>query len=562
MGDRIARRGAEVCVEGGNVLNELIARLLAPGTAHCPTFVEDTAWLPVIDGFAYFAQVLELLDRAGPGDSAFVTGLQIDPDVDLAGRGRSDEGYRPLRDLLAEKAAAGVDVRVLLTAAVFSGSVPGVRIGPFRANALAALAFRRHEALRGRVLLDWSGAGIGCHHQKMVVLHVGGELTAFVGGLDLSPNRYDAEPHDRLSIGEQRWGWHDGAVRLRGPAAARVWEVYRSRWQEAATLPPRPVYVPPARWEVMNPQPFPADLPPAPPVAAEAAAGTAVQVMRSFAPWRIDQLFMLHRRHWTTLPRSGVHEVHRGLTTAIRGARRYIYLEDQYFYEVPGGRRAFQLYGLLRDAAARGVKVILVCSGRKDPADGGVNKFRRRVTGDIQRGVIDQLEPADRANVMMHRIEDLTVHTKLMLVDDVFAAIGSANFYSRSMYGTDTEITTAFVTTGTQVRDLRVQLWAEHLRTPLTGELRPHLEDLDLAIGIWHPYWLPPDAPAGTWRRAGYPAGFAPEERVLVPVGPWPEPSPRPLRRAAEGATKAARKGVRMAQSGIRSGADLMNTGD
>lgn len=192
---------------------------------------------------------------------------------------------------------------------------------------------------------------------------------------------------------------------------------------------------------------------------------------------------------------------------------------------------------------------MLVCSGRKDPVDAGVNKFRRRVTGDVQRGVIDQLDPADRGNVIMHRIEDLTVHTKLALVDDVFASIGSANFFSRSMRGTDTELSTAFVTTGDQVRDLRVRLWAEHLRTELTDELAPRLADLDLALGMWRPEWLPPDAPAGTWRVPGYPAGFAPAERVLVPVGPWPEPSPRPLRRAAHGARRGAAK---VADSGRR----------
>ncbi|RZT88583.1 phosphatidylserine/phosphatidylglycerophosphate/cardiolipin synthase-like enzyme [Pseudonocardia sediminis] len=534
----------------GTTLDELTRRYLVPGTAQSPTFTEDTEWVPVIDGIDYFAQVSALLDRAGPGDSFFATGLQIESDMDLTGRAPGDEGYRPLTDLLAEKASAGVDVRILLTAAVFSGSVPGVKIGPFRANVFAALAFREHASLRGRVLLDWSGAGIGCHHQKMVVLHVGGELTAFVGGLDLSANRYDAEPHDRLSIGEERWGWHDGAVRLRGPAAARVWEVYRGRWLEAASLPSRDVWFPPARWEQMNPEPYLHDLPPAPDVPAYPSPGTSVQVLRSFRPWKIDQWFALYRRHWTVMPKHGVREVFHALAAAIRGAQHYIYLEDQYFYEAPGGRRAFRLYGLLRDAAARGVKVVLVCSGRKDPADGGVNKFRRRVTGDIQRGVIDQLDPADRGNVMMHRIEDLTVHTKLMLVDDVFAGVGSANFFSRSMRGTDSELSTVMVTTGDHVRELRVRLWAEHLRTPLTDELRPALEDIDLAIGIWHPHWLPPDSPAGSWRRPGYPAGFAPAERVLVPVGPWPEPSPRPLRRAADGAKKGAKAGVRKIQAG------------
>ena len=547
----------------GTALDALTDRYLVPGTADCPTFREDTEWVPIVDGVAYFAELRALLDRAGPGDSVLIAGLNLEPDMDLTGREPGEDGYEPLSDRLARLAGDGVDVRVLLTAAVFSGSVPGVAIGPFRANAFAALALRERPELRGRVLLDWSGSGIGCHHQKIVLAHVGGELTAFVGGLDLSANRYDAEPHDRLAVGDERWGWHDGAVRLRGPAAARVWEVYRGRWAEAASLPPRRFLAAPVpwtsgkQWVEMNPEPYPPGLPPAPPAPPQHAPGTAVQVLRSFRPWKIDHFGTLYRRHWTTLPRYGVQEVFHALTAAIRGAEHYIYLEDQYFFEVPGGRRAFRLYGLLRDAAARGVKVVLVCSGRRDPTEGGVNKFRRRVTGDVQRGVIDQLAPADRGNVIMHRIEDLTVHTKLTLVDDVFAAVGSANFFSRSMRGTDTELNTVLVTTGTRVRDLRVRLWAEHLRTAPTPELRPYLEDLALALGMWRPEWLPPAAPAGTWRVPGYPAGFAPEERVLVPVGPWPEPSPRPLRRAAEGARKGA---TRVAESGKRAGRSLSSS--
>ena len=120
----------------------------------------------------------------------------------------------------------------------------------------------------------------------------------------------------------------------------------------------------------------------------------------------------------------------------------------------------------------------------------------------------------------MHRVEGLTVHTKLVLVDDVFACIGSANFFSRSMVGTDSEMSAAMVTTGTAVRDLRVQLWAEHLRTPLTDELRPALENLDLAMGIWREEWLPADVPTETWLAAGSPEGFAPAERVLFSVNP------------------------------------------
>jgi hypothetical protein len=51
--------------------------------------------------------------------------------LDLTGRTPDDRGHRPFTDVLAEKAADGVDVRVVLSAAEFSGGVPWLPIGPF-----------------------------------------------------------------------------------------------------------------------------------------------------------------------------------------------------------------------------------------------------------------------------------------------------------------------------------------------------------------------------------------------------------------------------------------------
>jgi phosphatidylserine/phosphatidylglycerophosphate/cardiolipin synthase-like enzyme len=220
------------------------------------------------------------------------------------------------------------------------------------------------------------------------------------------------------------------------------------------------------------------------------------------------------------MPPEGVHEVYLTLVQAIGAARRYVYIEDQYFEEYPGGDARFQLYPHLRAAAARGVKVILVGSGSRDPAEAGP-LINQRVNKDLQHLLIDPLPQAMRRNVGLWRVENLTVHTKLVLVDDVFASVGSANFFSRSMAGTDTELTAAMVTDGDAVRSLRVRLWAEHLRTPLTHPaLRGSLEDLDLAIGAFRAEWLPATAPAGTWRHPGVPAGFAPLESALTLVGP------------------------------------------
>ena len=225
----------------------------------------------------------------------------------------------------------GVDVRVMLSGAVVSGSLAWPKIGPFRANNFAASRMRGWlpvtggltgtPPLRDRVLLDWTGTGIGVNHQKIVLMHLGGTLTAYCGGIDLVASRFDAEPHHTLLTSrEERWGWHDGAARLTGPAATRVWELYRWRWQEVATMPRRYYYRPLFSWAVLNPPLRPRLLPPAPSAAACAYPNTAVRVLRSISPWKVFTLRFMTRVRWQTLPKGGVHEVFNTLSAAIRGA--------------------------------------------------------------------------------------------------------------------------------------------------------------------------------------------------------------------------------------------------
>ncbi|GAA1614371.1 phospholipase D-like domain-containing protein [Actinoplanes couchii] len=513
----------------GSLLGELIGRYLPPATEACPTFVGNSRFEPIIDGVTYFTELAGHIAALQPGDAVYIAGYQADPHLDLSGRIAGEDGYRPFTDVLAEKAADGADVRIVLSAAEISGGVPWLPFGPFRANSLAARVLRAWQPstrdsagspLADRVLLDWSGPVIGSNHQKLVVFRHGGVLTAYVGGLDLSPSRFDHSPHRRLRLGFHRWGWHDAAARLHGPAAVRVWETFRFRWQNTAALPPRIVTRNLSGGEraVINPLDAPRDLPSVPEQPEHPVAEIAVQVVRSYRPWMLYRHPGLRRMRRANVVRAGIQEIYHAMATAIGAAERYIYLEDQYFHEAPGGDPRFQLYGALRAAACRGVKVILVGSGRRDPADGGDSAVRPVVTHDLRRRVLDKLPAGARRNVVMYRVDNLTVHTKLMLVDDVFACIGSANFFSRSMAGTDSEITSTVVTTGDLVRDLRVRLWAEHLRTTLDERLTPALTDLDLALGIWRREWLPPGHPPETWRRPDLPAGFAPEEWALTPA--------------------------------------------
>ena len=243
-------------------------------------------------------------------------------------------------------------------------------------------------------------------------------------------------------------------------------------------------------------------------------------MLRSLHERKFSSLFPWRRLPWETMPPTGVHEVFGTLTAAINAAHRYIYLEDQYLSESAGGDARYELYPYLRAAAARGVKVILVGSGIRDPDDPGVFRrpINRVVNDDVLRKVLEPLDPGCRSNVAMYRVDDVTVHTKLVLIDDTFADIGSANLFSRSMVGTDSEVCAAVVTSTSIVRDLRVQLWSEHLRADPSAELVAALDDLDLALGIFDPAWLPDGADPDTWRAAGTPTGFSQLESVWTRI--------------------------------------------
>src|SRR3954470_3711213 len=468
--------------------DELIGRYLSPAV---PVHREDSTVEVVVDGRGWMLRMRELLGSARPGDAVYICGLQLDHGMDLTGRGPGEPGYEPLGELLAGLAANGVDVRVVLAGAVVASSMIHLQIGPFRANVRTAYRLRHWRPasaptgpppLRGRVLLDWSGSGIGSNHQKFTVVRRGSEVTAALGGIDYVASRIDEFPHRRLSVRGGRWGWHDAGGIVRGPAAADVWRVLRMRWTGVINLPRKRYFWPTLKGlPLLNPGDMPGEIAPAPPQTARPAAGSACQILRSVGPWCIDSLLPWERRHYSDVAPEGVQEIYLTLVQAINAARRYVYIEDQYFREYPGGDHRFELYPHLRAAAARGVKVILVGSGSRDPAESSP-LINGTVNADLQRKIIDPLPRHLRRNVGLWRVEHLTVHAKIVIVDDQFAAVGSANFFSRSMVGVDTELTAALVTLGGAVRDLRVRLWAEHLRTPIGDELRKHLEDLDLAI--------------------------------------------------------------------------------
>ena len=437
----------------------------------------------LVDGRAYLPALAQALAGAGPDDAVLFAGWRADPDELL------DDGGPSIGAALAGAATRGAVVRGLLWRS--HSELLGYS---HRANRDLARAV---TAAGGQVLLDHRVHAVGSHHQKFVVrtrLDGGapdGDV-AFVGGIDTARGRRDGGAHhgDRQTrpfsaVYGPTPAWHDVQLRLRGPVVRDVEAVFRQRWADPARLTRWPWHTVPDRLSGLPraARPLPAAAPP------PAPAGTcAVQLLCSYPRLRPAYPFA---------PR-GERSVARGYAKALARARRLVYVEDQYLWS-PDVARIFAA-ALRRAPELRLIAVVpryVDREGRFDFAASllGQNSAWRTV---VEAGG-DRVHLFDLENSAARPVY---VHAKVCVVDDVWAAVGSANLNRRS-WTHDSELTAAVLDERLDgrepvdpgglgdgarafARELRLALVREHLD-------RAEGEDADL---------LDPDRAGPAMRRA------------------------------------------------------------
>ncbi len=184
------------CEENNEQLKRLEAKYLLCGQDSPPISRQDSQVEYIIDGVDYFRRVHELIQSTKKGDAIFISGLSFSSKLDLLlDKPQDDPDHQELGDLLAQKAADGVDVRVLLASGLIASSFPFPKWFPLRRNTLPVMDLRTRipkrrnvtEApLARRVALDWTGANLGSNHQKLVLVSHQGKLTALVGSVSLA----------------------------------------------------------------------------------------------------------------------------------------------------------------------------------------------------------------------------------------------------------------------------------------------------------------------------------------------------------------------------------------
>ncbi|OKI44026.1 hypothetical protein A6A27_38630 [Micromonospora sp. CB01531] len=499
-------------------LAELEDKYFPPGRELGARHRADTVVTTYVDGAAYFGAIADVLDTLhGPGDRLYITSWHLHLATRL--RSRAENFLEPDLGLrLWQLAEAGVDVRVIVAVPRHSLSPfekplwrrtdfwrwpARYELAPFVDDNIASVrtlrgAVRGLSPLANRVLVDWGG-GVDTRHEKSTIAYstTTGQLHAFVGGLDYEPRAFSSERH--AGAPEENF-WHDVGVQLRGGAAEAVLDNFWTLWDETATLPERKYWLNGAR-QLFNPavepkpqalQPARSPLPANPPVGSH--LDTGVRIWRSYGPLRVTPFTDFLRIAWQTLPPTGIFEIQTGLVAAIDAAERYIYIEDQTLNPSRFGATFYMqhrvLFPAIVRAAARGVKVLFVTQGQ----GAGVSDWDAtpNMSPEIHDLILRKLTVAQRQNFALFYLKDTTVHSKLVMVDDEFVSIGSANVWDRSMVGDESELTAAIVHSGgsaSLVADLRVQLWREHLRMPGTVVADALLRDLDVSLGYFRRAW-------------------------------------------------------------------------
>nr|CAB3490349.1 unnamed protein product [Digitaria exilis] len=421
------------------------------------------------------------------------------------------------------------------------------------------------------------------HHQKSVVVDVkdGAQrrIVSFVGGLDLTNARYDNQEHSlfrtldtahssdfyqgningaTISKGGPREPWHDIHCKIEGPAAWDVLHNFEQRWRKQGGTDD---LIHNALWPWKNQKDVLVDLngmedvvmPQSSPVLPNGDHETwNVQVFRSTDTSACDSF----PKTPEDAALSGVvngkdHLVDRSIQDAyihaIRRAKNFIYIENQYFFGSSFGWKpdsitpqnigalqllpkeiSLKIVSKIKAGEPFAAYIVVPMWPEGDPSDWKVQamlhwqrKTMEMMYDDIATAlkakssnadpkdylsffclgnrevkltpsptVRPEYEPRDHPTkgtdyyrAQQARRSMVYVHSKLMIVDDEYIIIGSANINQRSMDGgRDTEIAMGAYqpfhlnTKGQRARGqiygLRKSLWFEHL-----AGLEPEFED-------------------------------------------------------------------------------------
>ncbi len=283
----------------------------------------------------------------------------------------ADEAARSVADALLERAAAGVDVRLmydaigcLTTPQAFFDSLAagGVQLHAFHSIRDLLWDIRFFQFLNRR------------NHRKLTVVD---DQVAYFGGMNLVDQRYLTKPSDMKVLNlPTSAGWRDLHIRLEGPKQSEIAREMDRLWRRKTRRPLRT----PAAWPI-----------------------------REMLESRTDAVQLFASR-----PSQPKRRIGRVIAPLLKQAEREIIVSMAYF--IPTGRVLSELFRSRR----RGVRVRVVVPGNSDV------KLVQWATRHLCRRLLAR-------GILIYERKDYMLHSKVIVIDGERTVIGSANLDPRSL---------------------------------------------------------------------------------------------------------------------------------
>jgi cardiolipin synthase len=288
----------------------------------------------------------------------------------------NDNGGTRIADILKSKAKSGLDVRVMYDA-VGSASTPNAFFTEMEDAGVKVHAF--HSLLEGLRRFRPFTILNRRNHRKLIVID---DVSAYFGGMNLIDNVEDVE-QQKEEARPTSSGWRDVHLRLAGPQQAELAESFERSWARA-----RGLHVP-----------------------RRSRRQRRQRLLQAADELATDESI----RFFDSGPRDRYSRAARVYARLIRRAHNQITLSMAYFIPVGGILRA------LLAARRRRVGIRVIVPGRSDVK---LVQYASAYLYDrlLRRGF--------RVYERQHRM----LHSKVMIIDDMYTLVGSANLDPRSLY--------------------------------------------------------------------------------------------------------------------------------
>ena len=433
-------------------------------SSRMPQVRSDNKVTELIDGRETFRSMVNTISAAtSRGDFIYMLNWDVNVNFPLI-TGRSSTR---LRDLLTTASNNNVQIRAMLW-----------RPDPFYSRTQNVGAVRFINSLsNGGAIRDGNHittisiplvrANIGAHHQKILVVKTENNLIGFCGGIDFVQNRITQITSSGSGSGSGSGTagtgqpLHDVHCKIEGPAAYDLLQIFNQRWIDH----PRSRAIDTRKGSLLGRR---ISVPPP-------MGNQFVQICRTYGNGRSHNgIRSATGNRFYSFARNGERTIIQMVIKAIREAQNFIYIEEQYLLHI----------GIARELARKvrqNVKLIILIPHSRLSEELKTPWSRRKRFIDTVLGSSSGTNPnvaicfLKQSGVRAHPVRGPArgsrhtyVHSKIMIMDDLFAIIGTANINNRG-YTHDSEVSAGIygpspTNSGTSfAKQLRLKLWAEHL---------------------------------------------------------------------------------------------------